>query len=402
MPMHKSITGIFVFRRSVLLLLLLTSLSACSYIPWFGDEEEVEIELREPAELTEFLPEVSIQQNWQVSLSDDTEKTRALLYPHVFADKIAFTQTGGTLSVFTKENGRSLYSTSAFDSVSAGVGGNEQYLVVGTLDGDVAAFHSDDATQAWSVNVGSEVIAVAHVQNELAIIRTNDNRIFALSMATGEKLWTAAQTSPALTLRGAGEPLLVDGVIYAGMDNGKVIAIQAESGNVIWESRVSVPSGRSELDRLVDVDGQLAVDSENIYAASYHGRVVAISRVNGRVLWARDIASSTGVSTDDALVYVTDRDDNVWALEKATGVSVWKQENLLYRELSAPVIQSNAVLVGDAEGYVHALSKEDGRIIGRTNLGKKPIHTASMSTNTEAYIIDTNGRLASYSVVTIN
>ncbi len=396
-------TNYILLMRLLLLSLLLTIVNACSYIPWFGDdEEEVEIELREPVELTELVPEVRVEQNWQVSIGGNIEETRILLHPHVYADKIAFTSSNGTLAVYDASSGRSVYSTNASKAVSAGVGGNNEMLLLGTLNGDVIAINQSDGTQAWSVNIASEVVAIAHAQGELAVIRTNDNRIVALSMGTGEKLWTVSQTSPALTLRGASVPLVKDGVIYAGMDNGKVIAISLDAGNMIWEARVSIPSGRSELDRLVDIDGQLAADEEFIYAASYHGRVAAISRINGRIRWARDIASIAGVSADDTMVYVTDRDDNVWALEKDTGISVWKQEDLLYRQLSAPVVQNDTILVGDVEGYLHALSKQDGSLVGRSKLGKDSIYTSSLSTNSIAYVIDANGRLASYTVVSIN
>ena len=395
--------NIFRLIHSVFLLAILASMSACSYIPWFGDdEEELEIELREPTELSEIVPEVRIQQNWQISLGGDAEEKFIKLNPHVFGDKIAFTQTAGKVSVHDLSSGRAIVASTAADRVSAGVGGNAQYLLVGTHDGVVTAVNSNDGTEAWSINVTSEVVSVAHSDNDMAVVRTNDNRIIALSTGSGETLWTVTQTPPALTLRGAGVPIVRDGIVYAGMDNGKVIAISMQSGNVIWEARVSVPSGRSELERLVDVDGQIAADDSFIYAASYHGRVVAISRTNGRIRWARDIASISGVSVDGALVYVTDKDDNVWALEKETGVSTWKQNNLLYRQLSAPIVQDGAILVGDYRGYIHALSKQDGRIIGRTNLGKKPIHTSPLSSNTTAYIIDASGRLASYSIVSAN
>lgn len=388
--------------RVIILLVLLVSVSACSYIPWFGDEEEVEIELREPAELSEFIPEVKIQQNWQIALGGDAEEKFIQLKPHIFEDKIAFTETGGKVSVHELSTGRVVVSGNADEQISAGVGGNAQYLVVGTHDGVVTAINTQDGSKAWSINVASEVVSVAHSNNDLAVLRTNDSRILGLSISTGEQLWAVTQTPPALTLRGASVPLLSNGVVYAGMDNGKVIAVSTETGNVIWESRVSVPSGRSELERLVDVDGQIAADESYIYAASYHGRVVSIDRVNGRIRWARDIASISGVSVDDTLVYVTDKDDNVWALEKETGVSSWKQDKLLYRQLSAPVVQNNAILVGDYNGSIHALSKQDGRLIGRTSFGKKPIYTSSMSTNDTAYIIDANGRLASYSVISAN
>lgn len=392
----------FSLMRILFLLAMSISMSACSYIPWFGDDEEVEIEIREPSELGEFVPEVRIQQNWQVSVGGDAGEKSIQLQPHVFDDKVAFTQTGGKVSVHDISTGRVIVTGDVGNSVSAGVGGNAQYLIVGTHDGVVSAINSNDGIQAWSTNVTSEVVSVAHASNDLVVVRTNDNRIIGLSINTGEKLWTATQTPPALTLRGASVPVVQDGVVYAGMDNGKVIAVSTETGNIIWESRVSVPSGRSELERLVDVDGQLAIDNEYVYAASYHGRVVAINRINGRIKWARDLASISGVSVDEVLVYVTDKDDNVWALEKETGVSSWKQDKFLYRQLSAPIVQENALLVGDFEGYIHALSKQDGRIIGRANLAKKPIHTSSMSTNSTAYIMDSNGRLASYSVSSAN
>ena len=379
------------------ILLLVVNFAACSYIPWFGDDEKVEIEIREPTKLSDYSKEVEIQKEWSISAGSDSEKY-IQLQPHFYADKFAFVDSQGNISVHDANTGRQQWRQNVAESASAGVGGNSEILVIGTIDGMLVAAHSKDGLPAWSANVGSEIISIASALNTTAIVRTNDNRILAYDILTGDKLWTVTQTPPALTLRGGGLPLVLDGIVYAGMDNGKVVAISAESGNVIWEARVSVPSGRSELERLVDVDGQLAADENNIYASSYHGRVVAINRTNGRIVWARDIASVSGVAADQSLVYVSDRDDNVWALEKETGVSVWKQEKLLYRELSAPVVQDKAVLVGDYKGYVHSLSKEDGRITGRTNLSNDPIHTSPASTSSRSFIIDTNGRLAAYSV----
>ena len=271
-------------------------------------------------------------------------------------------------------------------------------LVVGNINGDVIAVRSQDGTDAWSTALPSEVMAISPGFEGIVVVRTNDSRVHGISIESGEVLWAISQSSPALTLRGVGAPLIRDGVAYIGLDNGKLIAVSISNGNLIWESRVSVPSGRSELDRIVDVDGQLAADEGFIYAASYHGRVVAIDRNNGRIGWARDIASITGVSSDDNLVYVTDRDDSVWALQKATGVTEWRQDKLFYRELSTPVTLDNIVLVGDYRGYLHALAKDDGRLVARANLGKKPIQTSTSPSAVISYVVDTSGRLAAYSV----
>lgn len=377
---------------------LIALLQGCSYIPWFGDEEEVEIEPREPAELTELTPELTLQQNWSASGSGDAEEKYIRIRPYFFADKVAFADTGANIAVYEVGSGKRVWSRKLSGNLSGGVGGNTDVLVVGTVDGSVIAVNSNDGTDLWSANLTSEVMAISPGFEGIVIVRTNDSRVHGLAAESGEELWVVSQSSPALTLRGTGAPLIRDGIAYVGMDNGKVIAISIASGNLIWESRVSVPSGRSELDRIVDIDGQLAADAEFIYAASYHGRVTAIDRSNGRIAWARDIASIVGVSIDDNLVYVTDRDDSVWALQKASGVTEWRQDKLFYRELSTPVSLENTIIVGDYRGYLHALAKEDGRLIGRTNLGKKPIQTSMSPSAAISYVVDTSGRLAAYSI----
>lgn len=378
---------------TTLIILLLTG---CSYIPWFGDEEKVEIEPREPAELTDISQELSLQRNWSASGNSDAKEKYIRIRPHFFADKVAFADTQANIAVYEVANGQRLWSRSLSGSISGGVGGNSDVLVVGTINGDVIAVRSNDGTDIWSTALSSEVMAISPGFEGVVIVRTNDSRVHGISADSGEVLWIVSQSSPALTLRGVGAPLIREGVAYVGLDNGKVIAISISSGNVMWESRVSVPSGRSELDRIVDIDGQLGVDASFVYAASYHGRVVAIDRNNGRIVWARDLASIAGLSIDDNLVYVTDRDDSVWALQKDSGITEWRQDKLFYRELSTPVTLENVVLVGDFQGYLHALAKDDGRMVGRTNLGKKPIQTSASPSAAVSYVVDTSGRLAAY------
>ena len=392
----------YMCARFVLGLMLIWGLAGCAYIPWFGDDEEIDIEPREPAELTDFTPEITLQRNWSVSGNSDAEEKYVRLRPLFYADKIAFTDTQARVSVYELAQGKAVWSRTLSGTISGGVGGNSQVLVIGSIDGDVIAVNSNDGTDAWSAALSSEVMAISEAVDEVVVVRTNDSRVHGISLLTGEVLWVVSQSSPALTLRGVGVPLVKDGIAYVGLDNGKVIAISINSGNIIWESRVSVPSGRTELDRIVDIDGQLAADADFVYAASYHGRVVAINRNNGRTVWARDLASISGLSIDEEHVYISDRDDSVWALQKNSGVTVWRQDKLFYRELSTPVILENTVLVGDFEGYLHIMAKEDGRLIGRGSLGKQPIQTSSSPSNAISYIVDTSGRLAAYSISSAN
>ncbi|MEM8844338.1 MAG: outer membrane protein assembly factor BamB [Pseudomonadota bacterium] len=384
--------------RFSLLILMLNFIAACSYIPWFGDDEEVLVDPRTPTELSEIPQEVVIQKNWEVSLGGDSKKEFVQINPHAFGDGIAFAQTKGDVAVFNSTDGQKIWSANIDSAISGGVGGNEQVLVLGTLDGEILGLQSNDGNKVWEQSVTSEISAISSSTGDVVVARLSDNSLLGIDLVSGEKLWTVAQTSPALTLRGANTPIITSDIVYAGMDNGKVLAISTLTGNTVWEARVSVPSGRNELQRLVDVDGQIAADDFRVYAASYHGRVVSIDKVNGRIIWARDIASVTGVTIDDNIVYVSDKDDNVWALEKDSGVSVWKQDGLLYREISAPVLQDRVIMVGDFEGYIHILSKEDGRFIGRTRLGKAPIQTSNTGTNSVSYISDSEGRLASITI----
>ena len=392
----------FLFTHVLAYLLVTSVISGCSYIPWFGDEEEVEIELREPAELSEITPEVQLQRDWQVSGNSDAKEKYVRLQPLFFADKVAFADTKAQVSVYEVTTGKTLWSRKLSGKLSGGVGGNSQALVVGTTNGDVTALRSEDGSDAWNIPLTSEVMAISEALEDIVVVRTNDSRFHGISITTGEVQWVVTQSSPALTLRGVGQPIIRDGVVYAGLDNGKVIAISISSGNVIWESRVSVPSGRSELDRIVDIDGRLAVDNEFLYAVSFHGRLVALDRNNGRAVWARELASVAGLSIDDELVYVTDLDDAVWALQKDTGITVWKQNKLFYRELSVPVNLQDTIIVGDYQGYLHVMAKEDGRLIGRATMGKDPIQIPSSPSSAVSYIVDSSGRLAAYTITSAN
>ena len=262
----------------------------------------------------------------------------------------------------------------------------------------MTALQPSDGSTLWSVELGLEISAVAHTQDDNIVVRTNNNQIVALAADTAAKRWTASQKSPALTLRGGSVPIVIDGVVYAGMDNGKLVAISLATGTTLWESRVSVPSGRSELERLVDIDGQIVVTDTLVYAASFHGRVVAIDRSTGRAVWARDISSIQGLALDQNLVYVTDRDDHIWALERESGITIWKQDKFEYRSASAPMQLADYILIGDFEGYVHALSKQDGAIMGRKKVTSGSVHAAGTATTSQVHVIQQGGQLAAITV----
>jgi len=380
-----------------IMLALCVVISACSYIPFIGDDEEkVELTLREPKKLENIEASVELKKVWDdSSVRGDGEKV--IIRPHGYNQNLIIGSESGDLASISIQDGQLIWKQSIQERLSGGVGGNREIAVVGTQAGELRAFDLKDGSERWSASLGLEVMAVAHTEDDI-VIRTNNNQILALYADSGQKRWTVTETMPALTLFGAGVPVVMDGIIYAGMDNGKVIAINIASGNLLWEARVSVPSGRSELDRMVDVDGQIVVTDNTVYAASYHGRVMAINRSNGQPIWVRDIASAQGLTTDESIVYVSDKDDHVWALDRNTGGTIWVQNQLEYRQLSAPMLLADYILVGDFDGYVHVLSKQDGSIVGRKEIASQRLFAAGTSTALQTHIVQRNGRLSAISI----
>ena len=380
---------------SIALLLL----SACSYIPFFGDDDdEVVIELREPAPLFDFVKEHSIYKRWNRAGGGSDASSAGTLTPLLNEKGIFFANNKSKITRYDVASGEALWTKKLENRISGGVGGDADIIVIGDSEGNLSAYSAVDASLLWLIELSSEVLAVSTADSGKVVIRTNDNRVYAVELASGEKLWQVNETPPALTIRGASRPIINNGKVYAGFDNGKLMALDLESGRTLWEVRVSAPSGRTELDRLVDLDGVIAVDDDLIFAVNYHGKVVAVARTTGKVMWARDIASISGVTSDGELVYLSDRDSQVWALQRATGTTAWKQEKLLYRQASLPISIGAVVMVGDFDGYLHLLAKEDGRFVGRAKIAKRALSSfASPSDEGTGYITDITGRFAAYS-----
>ena len=206
------------------------------------------------------------------------------------------------------------------------------------------------------------------------------------------------QSVPALSLRGNSAPLIANGVVYDGFDSGKVVAVRVEDGNELWSQALANGEGRTEVERLADVDGDIVSDGATLFAAGYRGRVAALALDSGRPLWQRDLSSYTGAAVNDTAVIVVDAEGNVWAFDRETGVNLWKQDQLKYRWLGAPAIQGRYVVVGDSEGWVHWLNVDDGKFAARERLGRKPIAAAPLVAGDLVYVEDEKGHIGAWRV----
>lgn len=267
-------------------------------------------------------------------------------------------------------------------------------LLLGTRDGAVVALSAKDGKQLWLTRVSSVVLSAPAAGSGTVVVRTLDGNLMALRLSDGELLWTVSRTVPTLTLRGTASPVIVGDAVYAGMDNGKLLALDLSNGEQRWQTAIAVPSGRSELERIVDLDAPLLVLGPQIFVASAGGQVAAVSRATGRIRWNQEVAVRTGITFDRNQVFITDMVGGVWSFDRVTGAVLWHQEALAYRQLSAPVMYRGYVMIGDYEGYLHWLVPEDGSVIGRVDAVDGPIRATPVVVGDRVLVLGVDGTVA--------
>jgi len=281
-------------------------------------------------------------------------------------------------------------------SLSGGPGAGDGLMLVGSRDGEIIALDADSGQEKWRKRVSSEILSVPKVSQGIVVVHTMDGSLVGLNAGTGEKIWDYKRSVPVLSLRGSSSPVISGETVICGFASGKLIAFDLSNGNLLWETSISAPSGRTELERMVDIDGELAVVEGVIYVATFQGDLAAVSEETGVVLWRRKMSSHAGANADFRQVYISDSEDHVWAVDPRNGASLWKQKKLHGRKLSAPAVLGDFILVGDFEGYVHWLSVEDGSLVARSRVGDDPIGTPPIVHDGVAYVYSDGGDLAAF------
>ncbi len=308
---------------------------------------------------------------WSKKL-EKSEKGR--FQPLILNNVVYAASRAGEIIAVDQASGKRKWSKSLDIELSSGVGGSDNRLYVSGSDGLILALSVTDGSILWEAQASSEVLAPVSAGFGALIVRSADGRMLSLDPATGEERWSVTYSPPALTINGYSQPLLVDGGALIGLEDGRLLALGTEAGNVLWESVVSVPSGRSEVERLADLDGRLEVDDDAIYAVNYQGRLARIEPAKGQILWSQPVSSTAGLALSQTAVFVVTDNDEVRAFDKLGGQLLWTQEALKHRRLSAPqVVSDKLILVGDLEGYLHILSTDDGRLVGRSRVAKSAI-----------------------------
>jgi len=345
-----------------------------------------------PAELKTYTPSASIESEWRKS---GYATGRSQLQPLPLTDGLYVASRQGLVRRLDRVSGRVEWRKELNRVLGAGVGGDGDRVYVTSEDGTVIALDANTGEELWTRKASSEVHVAAVAKFGAVVVRSADGRIVTLEPDTGAERWSASFTPPTLTINGYSTPVVVEGGVLVGLDDGRVIALALDTGRVIWEAIVSVPSGRSEIERLVDIDGDIQVDDEAIYLSSYRGRIVRIEPSEGNIVWATPMSSTSGVLLGRDKVYVVDENDTIFEVDKTSGEIGWEQSDLRGRGLTRPVaVGDNTIMVADFEGYLHLVNVSTGELIGRSRVGKRAIRTTPTQAEGITYIQSSDGALA--------
>ncbi len=358
---------------------------------YFGGKDNTE----PPKPLQPMNPAIKVSLLWQVGTGKGSAGRYINLAPVAAGDKIFVVDREGRIEARDRLSGARLWKVDSDLPVSAGLAFSEGKLIMGTRDAEVVALNSEDGSIAWRANVSSEVLAMPQASRDLVVVRSSDGRITALDVDSGAIRWYHERSVPALSVRSKGSPAIAGDLVVDGYASGKLIALRLSDGNLEWETTIALPHGRSEIERLVDMDSAPVIKDDVMYVTGYQGGVAAVSLKEGEVIWRRDeISSFSGMAANQQSLFLTDGGSDVWQLDLRSGGGLWKQDELHQRKLTAPAVYKNYAVVADLEGYVHFLSQEDGSQLARVRIGKKPIETRPLVYDEAVYIYTTDGELA--------
>lgn len=384
--------------RRLAVMLFVAATGGCSTLNSLMPGGSGEDNTAPPTELTPIDAVAELQRRWRVDIGEGFDELSLNLRPAVYDGRVYVADREGRVVAIDSLSGDELWTAKTGVAVSAGPGIGEGLVLLGTSNAEVIALNADDGSERWRVEVSSEVLSVPKTDLEKVIVQSADGNVTALAAADGESLWVYDRDVPVLTLRGTSTPAVQSGVVVAGFANGKLVALEAERGLVAWEASVAIPRGRSELERIVDIDGDPVIAGPVVFVTTYQGRIAAVELRSGTLGWKRDISSNTGLSVDYSQVYVTDEDSHVWALSLNSGAAVWKLDKLANRGLTAPEPFVDYVAVADYEGYVHLLSRYDGSIAGRLEVDGKGISTKLQVVDDVLYVYGNSGELSAYTL----
>jgi outer membrane protein assembly factor BamB len=354
----------------------------------------------QPAKLTPLPnPSLRVQRIWSASVDDKKAVVLRLgLGVSVADNRVYAAGHRGDVVALDLASGRVIWRVKTRAPLAGGTAASASLVLVGSSDGQLFAFNAANGESRWKVRLNGEVLAPATISERLIAVRTVDGKLHALSPADGHELWAQEQQVPRLSLRGTARPVIAGDAVLCGFDNGKVLAVSANDGSVQWEATVTPPHGRTELERLADIDSAVSVSGQDVYAVGFQGRVAMLALDTGQIWWSHEASSYRGLTLDDDALYLSTADGEVVALKARSGAEIWRQNALLHRRLSAIAVMDDAVVTADFQGYVHWLDKASGALAARVSTGKVRVSNAPVVAGNVVVVINDRGQINAYRV----
>jgi len=376
--------------RLFLLLLISPLMTACGVFGGGDDDEDA------PAKLVNFVRTVEVTRLWSGKLGGDAEHLYLGLRPVSQGQVVFAASHGGKVVAHDLQSGKRLWIVETELPLAAGPAVGDGMLVVGSSDGDVVAFASADGESLWTIKTSSEVLATPAIGRGMIVFRTVDGRLHGVDSGSGTELWEIEREVPALSLRGNSPPVLSGDLVLAGFDDGHIVAVRLQTGELVWDTVLKTARGKTDLEKLVDVDASIQIAGNFAYVVGYQAKVAALDVSTGGIEWETDLSSHSGLGLDLDTVYAVTSDSEVVALDRRTGARKWQQNAFYNRDLSGPVVYRDIVIVGDLEGYLHGLDRETGEVAARARVDKTAIIAAPVIANDIALVQTDGGILSAY------
>jgi outer membrane protein assembly factor BamB len=351
-----------------------------------------------PATLVNFPATLPVKKLWGEGVGGGKKQLvlRLGLGPAVDNGVVFAASHKGEVLATSLETGRHLWVKKLKLPISAGPGAGAGMVVVGSSKGAVVALDGATGRELWRARLNSELLSAPAISEKIVVLRSVDGRLHGLDAQGGKELWSVEQQVPRLSLRGTATPIIVKEVAICGFDNGKVMAVSLNKGDTVWDTALASPHGRTELDRLIDIDSAVRVVGDNVFAAGFQGRTAMLALDSGQIWWGHDMSSYRGLAVDDDNLYVTQSDGIVVALRQRDGSELWRNQKLKLRRLSTPVLTSTAVAVADFQGYVHWLDKTTGELVARQRVAKERISNSPVAVGETVVVLTDSGKLAAF------
>ncbi|WP_299198981.1 outer membrane protein assembly factor BamB [uncultured Amphritea sp.] len=372
--------------RVLLLAISALTISACG---WWGGEVEIE-----PAELVDFQTEKEVKVLWSRSVGAGLGDTFNKLSLAVNADVIYALDVKGKVFAYDRMDGKVIWEADLDAPLLGGVGVGPNHVAVTTEQGEVVMLSATDGVEMWRQQLSSETLSPVQMNSEMAVAQLQNGKLVAMDISTGKRLWSYDSQIPRLTLRGTSSPIVASNVTIAGFANGKLVAVRNDNGAELWERQITVPEGKTELERLIDIDARPLYIDGVIYIVSYQGKLVAVSAQDAQILWSQNASSYQSLTAGFGNVYVSQADGYIEAFDQRSSASVWRQTALENRQTTAPVALGTTVVVGDFDGYLHFMSQVDGHFVARYQIDSDGVRGDMVVVDDVLYVLGNGGRLA--------